>query len=644
MSRQKIQPDAGHSSPVVEGFVSAVRRRLNRHVLLASLVQVLFICGIVMLGLALARVLTGHRVPWTWYGLVAAGGWLATLVVWWSRRISPDLAARRADDHFGLKDAVRSCRNFSRAGSEGGFFALQADRTGQLLAGRDPATLRFRPDWPKVWLGSALALIAVALGFKPPSRSVIEREELAQATLAATTDLKAELAGLVDQLELELDDDTERELVNPSQLREWVEELEATGDPREAMREFARIERQVQQAADALRNRRDEQLLDRAAAELKKDEANRDLGELLKQKKYDAAADRLAEMKPEPAREGEPRKTLSEQRKELAKLKAAARRMADSARSTRNSNSSAGQNNNDQAKSGRESSRSSRSQNAASRGQQAGDSSNPKADEQESSDQSGQSDESDPTDESDSSDPSDDSSGGDDSELDEMLLELDESLEELDEALGDEEPFDGELVEGELSEDGEPCEECMGRVAGQLDELGQRLRKMARQRGARSKLEALARRIAGSCSGLGQSGQSGQSSQRSDGGGVGGLEAGTGSSDRERSDDGNPDFTADREALKGLKGDGPSLTRILDAESGSGTSSRGADAVQRDYQRQFESYVEREDIPEDLKAGVRNYFLRIHQTEEPPADPSSPPSPLPSADSSPRDERPGPDP
>jgi hypothetical protein len=66
--------------------------------------------------------------------------------------------------------------------------------------------------------------------------------------------------------------------------------------------------------------------------------------------------------------------------------------------------------------------------------------------------------------------------------------------------------------------------------------------------------------------------------------------------------------------LKGTKGQGPSLTTVETAEDGSGVSTRRAVDRQRTFQRQFESFVAREDIPDEVKDGVKQYFQVIHQT------------------------------
>lgn len=93
----------------------------------------------------------------------------------------------------------------------------------------------------------------------------------------------------------------------------------------------------------------------------------------------------------------------------------------------------------------------------------------------------------------------------------------------------------------------------------------------------------------------------------------GGKQAGEGTDGRRRdgaSDDPTDSLTT---RLTGQKGAGESLTTIEDAEDGSGTSSRAHRAKTRRFRQQVESFVAREDVPEELRRGVREYFESIHQ-------------------------------
>lgn len=65
--------------------------------------------------------------------------------------------------------------------------------------------------------------------------------------------------------------------------------------------------------------------------------------------------------------------------------------------------------------------------------------------------------------------------------------------------------------------------------------------------------------------------------------------------------------------LKGLKGIGPSQTQIEDSTEGTGVSQLSATGRERDYAKQLEAFVQRDDVPEQVKSAVREYFTRIHQ-------------------------------
>jgi len=96
----------------------------------------------------------------------------------------------------------------------------------------------------------------------------------------------------------------------------------------------------------------------------------------------------------------------------------------------------------------------------------------------------------------------------------------------------------------------------------------------------------------------------------------GGKKAGEGSDDAIREQRDEQADNGQNTKLKGLKGKGPSLTQVQAADDGDGVATRGAEAKQREFERQFESFVDREDIPEDLKNGVKEYFTNIHRVDE----------------------------
>ncbi len=174
------------------------------------------------------------------------------------------------------------------------------------------------------------------------------------------------------------------------------------------------------------------------------------------------------------------------------------------------------------------------------------------------------------------------------------------------------EPSEGELSEtiAELAEvvealekadDGEKADEC----CEQCDKLGNELKKLAICRRAESRLCKLCR-----CCGECQSNVAVASPN------AGGLKAGWGTNTARRNERDALVDNGQTTQLKGLKGSGPSLTSVEAADSGSGVSHRRGAARQREFKHQFESFVQREDVPEAVRDGVKQYFEIIHEADK----------------------------
>lgn len=578
------QKTTNSSSQIVLQFIQRVRRRLNRHSGLHGLLWALLLVSATVVVAGLGYIVQGYQVPWQVYPVAGVTVAMLALTLWFLWRADDDHAANVADQALGLKDSLRSCRNFVNQGLTEGLYALQARQTEKNLADQTIQAIRFRAAPALIWSAIGLTLLAAALAFKGPSPTIVAEEELRRALLESTDSINEELKTLIDELEMNVADENERELLNANKLREWVKELEATGDPREAMRQYAKLERKIEQAAQALQNRRDEQLLERAAAELKKDSMNRDLADLLKQKQFDKAAQELDRLKLK-ATERKPGLKLTDKQKELAKLRAASQRMGDVVREksgkaleSRNPSRS---NNRDQNRRHLDADGKIRDPNEMQLPEPGLDG-----------------------DQNDAENEAEEMDG----ELAKLMEELDEEVREWEEAMQELELADGDPQE--MEGDGE---QRRVRINEKLDQMGQQLRRLARQRAAQARLRALAQKF-GQAQGRMPGRGRGPAQMQGEGDQPGGREAGRGTSDRQRLAKDNPETKGHTSRLQGIHGRGPSLTQIQSADSGTGVSSRTGEAVQRDFQRQFESFVEREDIPEDLKAGVKNYFLQIHQT------------------------------
>ncbi len=543
---------------LVESFVAAVRRRLNLQRFCHAVLWTAALSAAVMVLVALVYVLRGFAVPPLGYLIVGGAGLLIAVAVWMASRAGHDQAAKFSDNFFRLQDSVVSARQFARSGKEGGFYELQARQTEDRLADLQPSAIKYRVPRRVFACTLMLGVVAALLGFKAPSQAVQDRIALERRTLEETQQINQQFEELIRELQQETKGTDEEELIEPDKLQRWVDELESTKNRKEALRQYARLEQKLKEASSRLDQKRNEQLLDRAAEELQKDRETKKLAEKLTQKKYDEAAEELRELRPE--KEG-----LTEQQKELARLKSAALRMANAARSLQRDTKT--ENKRQLARLGREnkskelSGKNSRSASSGSSG---------------------------------SGSPSE---GGD----------LDDAIQELEEAVGEwEELLDAaELEEAELGEckeatreEGEACKLCVG---DKLNKLGDKLARMALKRRAQRRLNKLCRACSQCQSGICNN--------------PGGKKAGWGSSNAEREERDelidNGQFTQ----LEGTKGQGPSLTTVEAAEDGDGVSTRRNVARARTFRRQVESFVQREDVPENVKAGVKEYFKNIHQVE-----------------------------
>ena len=156
------------------------------------------------------------------------------------------------------------------------------------------------------------------------------------------------------------------------------------------------------------------------------------------------------------------------------------------------------------------------------------------------------------------------------------------------------------------------------RFVREVDELGEDVnRRLARLQDELEELEA-ARRMRGRLARLRRKASEAQNRLLQRTGAIrtarqnkqrGGLRAGKGTSDRKSDKKVKSEGKTTR--LTGQKGEGPSLTTVEAASSGTGVSRRRGKKQQVKFQRQVESFVEREDVPPALRDGVKRYFENI---------------------------------
>ncbi len=145
--------------------------------------------------------------------------------------------------------------------------------------------------------------------------------------------------------------------------------------------------------------------------------------------------------------------------------------------------------------------------------------------------------------------------------------------------------------------------ECRSESAGACKRMSAGLCKAAAAKKAGQKLNQLRFTLSqcqGACSGAGLN-PFGKNAK-----GIGGGTADSATNALTRSD-------GRLDAITGQKGAGPSETIVEDAASGTGVSGRRTGpAPTADHARQLESFVERPDVPDAMKQGVKTYFETLH--------------------------------
>lgn len=158
------------------------------------------------------------------------------------------------------------------------------------------------------------------------------------------------------------------------------------------------------------------------------------------------------------------------------------------------------------------------------------------------------------------------------------------------------------LGKADLSED--KLTACQKKLCDKVDDLADQLKKLAMCQHADSRLSKLCQSC-GDC----------QTKVACASPNAGGKKAGFGSDTARRNEQDALVDNGQTTELQGIKGAGPSDTTIEAAESGSGVSTRRATVRQREFKHQFESFVGREDVPEAVRDGVKQYFQIIHEVD-----------------------------
>lgn len=176
-----------------------------------------------------------------------------------------------------------------------------------------------------------------------------------------------------------------------------------------------------------------------------------------------------------------------------------------------------------------------------------------------------------------------------------QMVGLEQALQKLQQALRQQNP------------DQSQCQSCQKEANQALDKLCQSLCQAAARKEHQKKLMSLCQSLAECQNCIGDQGVQSPFVK------PGGRQPGGASvaSRREESDLGSR--SVNPQQLQGIRGTGPGETSIESADSGTGRATQVSEVKEKVWQRQMESFIQREDVPEEIKTGVKEYFKGIQQ-------------------------------
>lgn len=541
----------------IDKFVKQVRERLNQHLWLDILIRCMCAAGVVLIIVGLSYILRGYHVPLFWYPAVLFPAVIVTSGLWLFFRRSFDDAAIHTDKHFKLKDTVCSYKGFSNAHKQGGIYDLQAGHTKTELEKVSVTDVRYK--WPARTIGVCIVLMFSSglLALKADSPKIAQRRQTAEQILLDTDQINEQIKDTLKQIKEQAKEDDIEKLVAPDKLQAMVDELKKTPDLKDAMRQYARLEKKLNNVLSKLQQRKDEQLYEKMGKVLVKHDRAKALGNRLTKKQYKEAAIELQKFKIDK------KSPIENQRKQLEQLKSISERMANEARQNKSSSNAA-----KLAKSlDKAASNLGKALNSSGKGSGSQSSSSQSSSSQSSSSQGS-------------------SSQGSSSQ--------------------------GSGSQGSGSEGSEGVNESLSQMAENLNNLdAKRKAQSAIQKLCESLSQCQGKLSDKSCNGGGKGNGNGSGDGSGQGDGIG-----SGSSSNTNTNINNSPTTGDKSVLKGIKGQGPSVNTTEAASDGSGSSSGSKARLIEQYKHQAESFIRREDVSEAVKSGVKEYFENIHRIEE----------------------------
>lgn len=298
-------------------FISRARLRFNLNLMLNESASALLAASGISFLIALAYVSAGRRadVAVVMLSLIPAGiFFIAGILRKWR---SQSDAAQEADRIFAGKDSLSSSMFFESVERQSAFHRLQLENTEKLCGGFNIGQIRFNVPLRRFALLLVMCLLTFILMRFDESPAVREKRIAEQTTLDKSAQMAKELREELRKFEDSLTQE-ERELFDREKMKSLSEALRETRDPREALLQYANLERELMRMADADSIREDDSMLSEIASKLREDQRTRLLGDKLGEKDYSGAMKELMDMMPQMP-DADSGKSLESAREQAAK-------------------------------------------------------------------------------------------------------------------------------------------------------------------------------------------------------------------------------------------------------------------------------------------------------------------------------------
>lgn len=465
-------------------------------------------------GISLFYIASGFKVP----PLVITGTLLIGIVLLFTLYIlnkgTYESTLKWADRHFLLKDGLISTHEFKKEKKKGTLYQLQETDTSAKVQHLKVESIQ--SPFPKTygWCSLLFALLLCWFLTFDDAPQIKQKKINELKELSHSEKVRKILQDELDRLEKEMDE-KEKELLQKSKIKDLLKKLKATPDKKESLRNYARIEKELQSLKKNHSTSKDQKYLKALSDRLKNDQLTKALAKNLKDKNYKQAAKDFEKMQMKKMDK------LKDHQSKLDQLKSLSEKMNNLAKSDLQKNSF---------------------------------------------DQLSE-------------------------QLSKNMSKLDHSMTKAQQMMGKSQKISDEMMK-QLMKDMQNSNQSLAKISDKLQQLHAKNKFL-------SQMNKLKNALAMSQFQLNQKGK----------------QAGSGVDYSKNNEKTDPLKNKNYSKLTGQKGQGSSLVRREEASSGKGVSLFTGSKVETSYKRTLESIIKREDIPEELKGGVKNYFETIHQTE-----------------------------